>query len=550
MKIPYLKLIQTIEDEKTGDFELSVEFETVKGKKKQLVIGRDESDAALHRLLRKKGAKISRNLEHAKPYLSALAKTEHTVPSSFRAATIGWRNSGAFVLPTRILGQSSEPEVVPPKLSHVAAQWPMKTKGTVEEWKAAIKPTQFSSVMMLCASLPFASAMLRPCAHHSSFGILLHGKSKRGKSTATLVCSSALGIFDEADLPSFNSTEAALDQLPACFNDLPTPINELGSSIIKGVALADMLQNFSYKVGDGKSRQYSNAAIDSRVVPLPTRWFTIVLGNSEKSARTISEAANHSRAAGATIRLCDLPIMDEGMDDIFDLCDKDDGRIARSKRRLSAIREGLKSAHGRPIRQFIRSYQKSATASLATLKERRDRFATSLVADDDTPEVRHLVDNFAQIYAAGSLAVDFDILPYSKKQLRKAVRTCFKRAKKMMPSDENLLREAKSIMRREIESGNFGGDRKYVDGYIDTNGPRKLVIRVEALKSLLHSPMQASLLLASHAEKGQLPKSRSVPNPITDSIQWACSQPTWPNGERPRSVEILFKTPKADDAGD
>ncbi|MBX3535103.1 MAG: DUF927 domain-containing protein [Xanthobacteraceae bacterium] len=546
MKIPYLKLTQTIEDEKTGDFELSVEFETVKGKTKRLVIGRDESDAALHRLLRKKGAKISRNLEQAKPYLSALAKTEHTVPSAFRAANIGWRASGAFVLPTRILGKSSEDDLVPPKLSHVSAQWPMKAKGTVEEWKSAIKPTQFSSVMMLCATLPFAAAMLRHSGR-SSFGILLYGNSKRGKSTATLVCSSALGIFDELDLPTFNSTDAALDQLPACFNDLPTPINELGSSVMKGVALADMLQNFSYKVGDSKGRQYSEAAIASGVVPFPLRWFTIVLSNSEKSARAISEATNHSRAQGATIRLCDLPIMGEGMDDIFDLCEKADGRIARSKRRLVAIRDGLKVAYGRPIRAFIRSYQKTAAASLVTLKDRRERFAISLVAEDDTPEVQHLIDNFAHIYAAGSLAVDFDILPYSKKQLRKAIRICFKRAKNMMPSNVNLLREAKRTMRQAIDSGRFGRDRSYVDGYIDTNEPRKLVVRVDALKSILHSPMQASLLLASHAEKGRLPKARSVPNPLTDSIQWASSQPTWPNGERPRSIEILFKTPKAHD---
>lgn len=545
MKSPYLKLIHVLKDECSGEYELLLEFETIGGQKESISVRRDEFDASLHKRLRKLGANISPNFEAMKSRYSAVLATEHTVPSLVRAPRTGWRPSGAFVLPTRVVGKHRERSLMPPRLSKVAAQWPLPTRGSLDAWKRAIEDTKSSSLLMFCAALPFAAATLRHSGR-PSFGFLLYGKSKRGKSTATLVCSSAIGIGAESNLPNFNATDAALGELPAIFNDLPTPINELGASTAKGAGLSHFLENFSYKVGESTTRQYSSFASVTMDTSASVQrdLHTILLASSEKSARDIAQSANHSRAQGATIRLCDLPIMDDGMDDIFDLCPLSKDRVTRSKRRLGAIREGVKTAHGRPIREFTRSFQRSEEASLKTLDAERERFVGKMSAEDDTPEVDHVLDNFALIYAAGALAVSFGILPYSKKQLRIAVGVCFKRAKKIIPSDANLVREGLSALKRAVKDGHFEDD-DFGEGFFDeSKSPRKLIIRVESLRALLPYPMQASLTLAELHAQGRLPSARPIPRHLKDSIQWACSQPTWPNGKRIRSVEILAERKK------
>ena len=49
------------------------------------------------------------------------------------------------------------------------------------------------------------------------------GLSKAGKSTALVVAGSVIGFAREKDLPNFRTTDTALGELPASFNDMVVP---------------------------------------------------------------------------------------------------------------------------------------------------------------------------------------------------------------------------------------------------------------------------------------------------------------------------------------
>lgn len=558
MTVPHLKLLEIVQDEATGEFENTIEFKVMNSDKaKTITIDRARfgDQKTLHQQLRKAGATLDAHMGHAAPHLEKLIASESSskLAVKTRAAKSGWHESGAFIFGDSVITTDNTLALLPPKSSGLKRAWKLSSAGTLRGWQKSISPTKKSSTMTFAAAVAFAATTLK-LVNMMPFAFLLHGQTKRGKTTATLVCASAIGISSEGSLPTFDATPAAMSELTVAFNDLPLPLDELGSSSVKGVELARFLDSFAYKLGSGSTRSYSSAAINSGVVSLPERGHTLVFATSEISARDIAAAANVNRAKGATIRLCDLTFEQEGSDDIFDLCSKTSGRNARSRVRCDKIRAGIGKNHGVALARFITAIQKDPETAKNRLTTRRKSFEETLTSGDMAPEVLHLAGNFAHVYAAGSLAIDFGILPYTKKHLKRAVRLCFQRSAGRVASEANLVRDGRKKIQEAYFSGEFAivseHDKpkhlKNAGGFIDCSSEQpRLVLRAEKLRELLPEYRQASLVLASYAAEGRLPTVSGVPTSLPDSIQWAASQPKWPGTgeERIRSIVILTNKP-------
>jgi hypothetical protein len=102
--------------------------------------------------------------------------------------------------------------------------------------------------------LTFAAvaAPLLGMAKLPSFGVLLHGPGKAGKSTMLLAAASVGDYGQEKDLPNFRATDAAFGEIPAAFNDSLLPLNELG--LLKGSAAEKYLRlrDFTYGFAEGR----------------------------------------------------------------------------------------------------------------------------------------------------------------------------------------------------------------------------------------------------------------------------------------------------------
>ena len=111
-----------------------------------------------------------------------------------------------------------------------------------------------------------------------------------------------------------------------------------------------------------------------------------------------------------------------------------------------------------------------------------------------------------------------------------------------------MLRDGLGVLRaktRNLPKAN-GAGLKSAEGF-RTGGMRyRATIRADVFKGWFADMRQPNLVLKSLRSKNALPSRPMPPSKNGPAIVWAESQPTWPDGSRPRSIVInvepgLFK---------
>jgi hypothetical protein len=498
----------------------------------------------LHQKLIDADANLSTNFKAASGFLAGL-QNESRKAKTVRVTRIGWSDDlSSFAFPKRVIhsGTDENPPVAP---ASVDDNWEFKLpiSGTVEGWANAIKPASMSSAMTFLAVVPFAAPCLRLLGR-PSFGFMLYGPAKIGKSTATLIGGSVFGFADEMSLPSFSATQAAIGELGAVFNDMVSPINELGAATGNVGELASLLKALAYQSGESKTKRYSTILQKTGAVSRPEQARGIVVMNSEVSAGQIARASRRSRFEGEAIRLIDLPLRAQGQKTVFDLS-KTPNDVALSKKRCKQIQTGIAKNHGKASRKFVEHLVRNVKEAKSTLLAAMDGFSTEL-PEAETPEASHMADNFALIYAAGIIAIELGILPFTEVQIRRATIVCFDRACRSLPSDENRAQDAYDLLEADFKAKVFplqsNTDDESIgneDGYVSDDG--ELVLKGEYLAQRFSSENEAFLLVRKLHSMRLLQKKIKVPATPTNSIRWAQTQKSWPDGRRRRSIVIDTK---------
>ncbi|MGA4551468.1 DUF927 domain-containing protein [Methylorubrum aminovorans] len=175
------------------------------------------------------------------------------------AAQPGWYpgRPDAFVRPTLTVGAILGVEkVLPPRSADVKRQIVFSNGGTVEDWRNSVAHyASRSTRITLMMGAAFAGPLVRLLGLQS-FGILLFGPPKPGKSTAQVVAGSIVGLRNEEALPNFKATNAALDQIAIQCNDALLPINE---AALLGQEGFTKLGPLLYGLSEGKDRTRHDA---------------------------------------------------------------------------------------------------------------------------------------------------------------------------------------------------------------------------------------------------------------------------------------------------
>jgi hypothetical protein len=344
------------------------------------------------------------------------------------AARVGWyRGYRIFVLPNRVIGlNTSDVPIRPPRLT--GDRHAGDSRGTHQKWlRTVASPAKFSSRMVLAISAALAAPLLK-MAKLPSFGILVHGPGKAGKSTMLLAAASLSGYGREQDLPNFRATDTAFGEIPAAFNDSLLPLNELG--LLKGSANQkyQRIRDFSYGFGEGRGTTYSKlASITAGTAGL--EWLSIFLGTGEEASNAIAREAGETRMAGESVRWIDLPSTRNGTADIFDRIPKNVLEAKRAKwaeRRCAKIRKGCEHNHGVTIQQFVEQVIRNRKTVQKDVHALRQKFVNRVVDTNDDPVVRHLAKCFGHIYAAAVIGVRFKTLPWSTKMVRSCIERCYR----------------------------------------------------------------------------------------------------------------------------
>jgi Domain of unknown function (DUF927) len=540
---PKLRLGAIAEDEATQQFLAVIEFHDRDGNMRRVNLPLAELDdrKALVKTLTNHGAYFADDQQANELALGKLLSAKDAAKRINFAARVGWYGGRyrAFVLPNRVIGRARcHVPIRPPHLN--PGKRACRTRGSRAEWlRTVASPAKFSSRMVFAISAALAAPLLRMAKLHS-FGILVHGPGKAGKSTMLVAAASVGGYGREKDLPNFRTTDTALGEIPAAFNDSLMPLNEL--ALLKGSATDKYLRlrDFAYGFAEGRGTTYSKLAPMAEA-GLGLEWLSILFATGEEASNQIARNAGETRMAGESIRWIDLAGTRNGTLDIFDRIPKHVSESDRAKwveETCAMIRNGCLRNHGVTIQHFIKQVIRNRKTVRKQIKSLRKKFVARVTGANDDPVVRHLAKCFGHIYAAALIGVRFGTLPWSKKTVRVCIERCYRDARRELNTETDLLREGLSIMHAKIRAlpKANGADLKSADGFLKGTKPNQATIRAEGFKHWFPDVRQPNIVLNFLRAKNALP---SRPTPKSGiAIVWAESQPMWPDGSRPRSIII------------
>jgi hypothetical protein len=400
-------------------------------------------------------------------------------------------------------------------------------------------------VLGICMSL---AAPLLDFAGLNSFGILVHGPGKTGKSTMLLVAGSVIGFATERDLPNFRSTDAALGEMPASFNDMLLPMNELG--LLKGgtTERSERIRDLTYGFAEGRGTTYSKFALINKSNG-ERKWRSIFMATGEEAIEQISEEAGRTRASGEAIRWIDLCAIRKGAEDIFDFAPKTERtRKTWVVQQCVALREGCRRHHAVALKHFIGHGIKNRKTIKKDLSALAHQFVKGVTDQSDGHAIRHLAMCFAHIAAAGVLGVRFGTLPWTERFVVRCIKRCYRDARRELRTETDLLHEGLRTLSDGIESKLLKVSRKKIypksmwkraEGYREkTNNGTSATIRGEMFKSWFSDQRQPAIVLRWLHSKNALSSKRRPSRSSGGSITWAESQVVWPNRTRRRSIVI------------
>jgi putative DNA primase/helicase len=543
---PWFKLVAIAEDEATKEFFGIIKCRDLDGGVRRVTLPLADLDnrKALVKTLKNLGVYFSDKDSENERALDKLLASKRKAKRINFAPRVGWYGSGyrVYLLAKQVIGTADSGVAIrpPQQLKSDRLSTGIRPRGEHAEWLSTVAShAKFSSRMVFGISAALAAPLLAMARLHS-FGILVHGPGKAGKSTMLVAAASVGGYGQERDLPNFRATDAAFGEIPAAFNDSLLPLNELG--LLKGSATEKYrrLRDFTYGFAEGRGTTYSKlASIEGGSGG--SKWLSISLATGEVTSNEIARDAREIRMAGESVRWIDLAATRNGAADLFDRIPKKVPQAKRKKwarNRCAKIRAGCRRNHGVAIQHFVEHIIRNSKTVQKEVKSLRRRFVNRVIDANDDPVIQHLAACFGHIYAAGIIGAGSGTLPWQAKTVRKCIESCYRDARRELNTESDLLRDGLGILRakmRALRKVN-GSALESAEGFTAGGMSNRTTMRAEAFKGWFPDVRQANLVLKFLRSKNALP-SRPTPKPGT-AIVWAESQPEWPDGSRRRSIVI------------
>jgi hypothetical protein len=388
--------------------------------------------------------------------------------------------------------------------------------GSVKRWKKALsKVARGNSRVKLAFALPFVGPLsaVAPIEH---VGVQLVGAPGSGKSSLGTASTSVWGWDPDpvqADKTGFgkswHTTVNNLDDWLPGYNQTYAFLNEtrLAGKNLKEAAETVLDAAMKIEGASGKGRMHHGET---------GRFFAPLLSSSNLSVQQLAELAGVDCDAALLDRLIDVPAPTDALDGMFENLHgfADAAAFSVELKRFAA------ENHGWPGLRFVESLLKARKQDQKALEEwinRRREFyikAAKSEIQSDSRDLTRLHGKFATIYAAGALAVEYDILPFTRKALRLAILKCEKDHVAFVeqrgivnpaPSAWDRLRSLLKEHRHELvnleDAKRDGSEWGYSCHY---KGVDEILLDNDRFEELVGGKKAATALKSSLAEKGFL----------------------------------------------
>jgi len=329
-----------------------------------------------------------------------------TKPSTLVRCTdkVGWYHT-CYVLPERIYGSSEGEEVVfqsynvPPRY---------EIKGTLQEWQDQIgRYCENNSRLILAVTAALAGPLLHLIEQESG-GFHFVGGSSCGKSTALDVAASVWGTA----MSSWRTTDNAAENLALGANDNLLCLDEISQSDAK--VAGEMV----YMLANGKRKSRASANMLSRP---EGRWRLIFLSSGEVTLQEKLNEGAKAHRAGQDVRLVNIPADVGGEYRLFG----DVHNFGGGNQFSIHLKNSTKNFCGTLGDAFLHKIVEDTETLKKNIRKRVDMWCKNNVSSGDDGQVQRVGSRFALLAAAGEIAVEMGLLPWSKGYSNKAIKQCF-----------------------------------------------------------------------------------------------------------------------------
>jgi hypothetical protein len=293
---PRVRKIARVRNEADDSYFDVIEFRTTNNKRRRLEVAPSEVNNVAHfaGLLLNADALLPKEKESRETLLTSVAGTEAAERWEYAAQAGFIRAQKGYVFHDGFVG-SSKVKILGGRNPKPGENGPVRlaVRADSTSWAGSVGClAKYSTALMLSVSAAFAAPLLA-FTNRGSFAINMTGPSRSGKSIATLVGASVIGVACVDDLLSWNTTDAALEERLAEFNDALFPIDDLEN--MKGNGTKDKygrICTLAYNISHGspKDRHSSFQKGHAR------RWRVIVLTSSEKTLQDFARLTKQVRS--------------------------------------------------------------------------------------------------------------------------------------------------------------------------------------------------------------------------------------------------------------
>jgi putative DNA primase/helicase len=336
----------------------------------------------------------------------------------------GYVGKGAYLLGSQLIGVNSGLYVLDPTIPVDSERF--QPHGTLADWQREIVDVVTGNrLCMLAIMASFVGPLIKPLNLESS-GIQFYGDSSQGKSGLLACAASVIGRPSNGAMVTWSTTVNAIDDLALARSDSALIIDETASAGDPKTA-ADVILLAIYRIAGGAEKARKHNGVGQR--PVPGRWRVFAISSSEKSLPELAKLGGQDLFDGCLVRFIDiaadagqhLGVYDQlptGTDLPFQLTD----RLKRSAEKYCG------TAQRQFLEQLLKDLNNPESNVIDFLSDRIDSFYERSGATGFDGIEDRIAKRFGAIYAAGSLARKYKVLPWSREEMKQACLFCYRGA--------------------------------------------------------------------------------------------------------------------------
>jgi hypothetical protein len=400
-----------------GDRFLDVQV-VLQGQRQSRLLSMSELQASPDRAINQLGAALLTRAAKNR-FLEEAQHAFQTLKPTFRVATKSGWSGGVFVLPNGVcIPRTDDLETcLPLEIRRYGDEF--GCLGTLEGWDRIPELAKGNSRFMLAVALAFAGPVVELLQLESPPMIQLFGAPGSGKTSMGAAAGAAWGGgHDGLFLQSWNHTLNSAERLAAAFHSTFLVMDETRTADQTKSGQAPPILQLVMRFAGG---QVKGRMTDDRP---PPRFETPLLSLSNESLDEMAEKCRAEIDDAHRGRLIDVPLA-SGVVGAFDNLHGFENHAAFS----AELKNIARHHHGGAAREFLRQFA-------GDLREDKPELETWLDASrkwhlkrvfprvSTSRDLERTHQKFATIYMAAALAIDYEILPWSKRELSDAVLQC------------------------------------------------------------------------------------------------------------------------------